>query len=235
MQIADLGVRQLGYHLADLRHQGGVHLRIQQHATRVPQQPPGPDRHQHGPHYAHQGIQPVGPPQHAPHQGDDGQHRGGRIRQHVKIGGTQVQILMAMVVGVSIMVVTLVMIVMMSVAVVMVMVVMMSMTVMMVMIILEQPGARQVHQQAEQGDADGLLIVDRAGIQQPGHRLEQHQTRHPHQQQGAAEASQHLYLPGTEAESVIPGEVAGGAIGHDGEAEGQGMGAHVPAIRQQRH
>ncbi|MNV84931.1 hypothetical protein D3C71_1788430 [compost metagenome] len=103
------------------------------------------------------------------------------------------------------------------------------------MIVLEQPGAGQVHQQAADGDADGLLIVDRAGIQQPGHRLEQHQTRHPHQQQGAAEASQHLYLPGTEAESVIPGEVTGGTIGHDGEAEGQGVGAHVPAIRQQRH
>ena len=34
---------------------------------------------------------------------------------------------------------------------------------------------------------------------------------------------------------MIPREVAGSAIGQHREAEGQGMGAHVPAVGQQRH
>ena len=124
--------------------------------------------------------------------------------------------------------------VMMMIVVVMLMMVVMPM-VMEAVIILEQPGTGEVHQQPHQRDSDRLLIVDRAGIEQPEHRLEQHQPGHSHQQQGAGEATQHLDLPGAEAESVVAGEVAGGAIGQHRETERQRVGAHVPAISQQRH
>ncbi len=225
MQIADLGLWQLGYHLADLCHQRRIHLGIQQHPAGVAQQPPGPHCHQHGAHYAHQGVEPVGPPQHAPHQRQNRQHRGGRIRQHVDVGGAQVEILMA---------VMIVMVMMILVVMIMMVVVVMA-VVMMAVIVLKQPGTGQVHQQADDGDGDGLLIVDRAGIQQPEHRLEQHHAGHPHQQEGAGEAPQHLDLPGAEAESVVAGEVAGGAVGQHRQAERQRMGTHVPAVGQQRH
>ncbi len=226
MQIADIGARQLGNHLTDLRHQRGIHLGIQQHPAGVAQQAPCPHCDQSGTHYAHQRIEPVGPPQHAPHQRQNRQHRGGCIRQHVDVGGAQVEILMAVVI----------VMVMMMVVVVMIIMVTMPMAVMMVVvIILEQPGTCKVHQQADDGDGDSLLVVDRAGIQQPEHRFEQHHASHPHQQESTGEATQHLDLPGAEAESVVAGEVAGGAVGQHRETERQCMGAHVPAIRQQRH
>ncbi len=225
MQIADISARQLGNHLADLRHQRGIHLGIQQHPTRVAQQTPGPYRDQSGTHYAHQRIQPVGPPQHATYQRQNRQHGSGRIRQHVDIGGAQIEVLMAVVIVMVMMIV-----------VVMLMMVVMPMSVMMVaVIILEQPGTGEVHQQPHQRDSDRLLIVDRAGIEQPEHRLEQHQPGHSHQQQGAGEATQHLDLPSAKAESVVAGKVAGGAIGQYRETQRQRVGAHVPAVGQQRH
>ncbi len=125
--------------------------------------------------------------------------------------------------------------VMMIVVVMLMMVVMPMAVVMVAVIILEQPGTGEIHQQPHQRDSDRLLIVDRAGIEQPEHRLEQHHAGYPHQQQGACEATQHLDLPGAEAESVVTSEMAGGAVSQHRETERQCVGAHVPAIRQQRH
>ncbi len=79
------------------------------------------------------------------------------------------------------MAVVIVMVMMMSVVVMFMMVVMPMAVVMVAVIIHEQPSTGEVHQQPHQRDSDRLLIVDRAGIEQPEHRLEQHQPSHSHQ------------------------------------------------------
>ena len=93
MQVLHLhGHRRPGQRAGDALGQRVVHLGIQQHEGAVAQQPLGPYAHQHGADDAHQWVQPAGPPPFAAKQGQNGQNGGGRVGQHVDVGGAQVQV-----------------------------------------------------------------------------------------------------------------------------------------------
>ena len=72
---------------ADLSADHSIALAIDQDAGGFAQQPLGPVEDHHPPHQSHDRIQPGGAPQHAAAQGEDGQHRGGSVGQHVDVGG----------------------------------------------------------------------------------------------------------------------------------------------------
>ncbi|MNJ60010.1 hypothetical protein D3C77_557190 [compost metagenome] len=125
--------------------------------------------------------------------------------------------------------------VVMMVAVVMVVVVAMVVMIVMVMVITQQPGADEVDCQAHGGNEDRLVIVDRPRRQQALRRLERHQPGHAQQQQGAGVAAENLDFPGAEGKAPVAGITPCSGIGQQRQAQGQGMGAHVPAVGQQRH
>ncbi|MNH35987.1 hypothetical protein D3C79_967350 [compost metagenome] len=77
--------------------------------------------------------------------------------------------------------------------------------------------------------------MDRPRCQQALHRLECHQPGHAQQQQGAGVAAENLDLPGAEGKAPVAGITPRGGIGQQRQAQGQGVGAHVPAVGQQRH
>ena len=104
-----------------------------------------------------------------------------------------------------------------------------------VMVVFQHPGAHQVHGQAQHGGGDGLVIADGQWIDHALHRFHQHGDGHAHQQQCAGVAPQHLNFPGAEGKAPILGIAGGHAVGKDGQPQGEGVGAHVPAVGHQRH
>ena len=221
VEVHDLrGHRPLFDHLDDLGHHRRVHFGVEQHPAGVAQEPEGPDADQAGADQAHHRVEPVRAPELAAGEGDDGQHRGGRVGEHVQVGGTQVQVLVTVVV--------LVVVVVMVVAVVLVAVVM-------VRAVAQEKGADQVDHQAEGSEQDGLIVVDGHGREQPLHRVVEHQAGHGHQAEGTGVAAEHLDLPGAEGEAAVPGEPPGRGVGEQGKPQGQGMGTHVPAVGEQGH
>ena len=108
--------------------------------------------------------------------------------------------------------------------------------VMMVMVVvLQQPGAGQVHRQPQQRRADGLVVADGQRMHQPLDRFDQHGQRHPHQQQRAGVATQHLDLPGSKREALVTCIACRHPVGKDRQPQRHRMGTHVPAVGQQGH
>ncbi len=105
----------------------------------------------------------------------------------------------------------------------------------MIVVVTQQPGADQVHGQADHGDEDRLVIMDRPRRQQSLGRLEGHQPGHAEQQQGAGVAAEDLDLPGAKSEALVLGITTRGSVGQQRQAQGQGMRAHVPAVGEQGH
>ena len=198
VQVADPG-RDVALfdRLADLGHHRRVHLRVEQDPPGIAQQAPGPDRDQRRADQAHYRIQPGRAHEHAAEQGQDRQHRGRRVGHHVQVGRAQVEVVA---VG-------------MPVSVVPVVAVVVVVPVAVPMLVAQPPGAEQVHRQAHRGDCDRLLVVDRAGLQQPLHGLRHHQRGHAQQQDRAGVAAEDLDLPGAEGEAAVAGVAPRAGIG----------------------
>jgi hypothetical protein len=119
----------------------------------------------------------------------------------------------------------------------MVVVVVMVMRMVMVMrrVMVQQPGADQVHGQAQYGDPAGLQEPDRLRMQQPLGGLVGDQRSDNRQRDGAGEPGQLANLAGAERKPwvrSIPGRIA---VRQSGDAERRGMGRHVPAVGHHRH
>ena len=220
MQVADGGGGKLpAHHVADFLDHRLIHLRVQQDLAGLAQQPERPARHQDRPDDTHHRVEPCGAVKLAADQRHDGQHGGGRIRDHVQVGRAQVHVV----------VVTVRVVVRMSV------IVPVMVAVLVTMLSLQQPCAQQVDAQAEHGNRDGFVVVDRGGYEQAPQRLDHHQRGNHRQQHGAAVAAEYLDLPGAEGEAAVPGVAPRQRISHDGKPHRQRMRTHVPAIGQQRH
>jgi len=195
--------------VADFLHHGRVHLGIQQHPAAVAQQAQGPDGHQHRTDQAHGRVQPGRTPEHAAQQGQDGQHRGGRVRDHVQVGRAQVQVFGRVGMGVAGGVVPVVMTVLVA--------------MMVVVAAAQQPSAGQIHRQAQAGQGDGLGVIDGQGRAQPVQGLHRHPARHEQQQDGAGVARQHFQLPGAEGEAAVARQAPRRHIGPHRQAQRQGV------------
>ena len=99
----------------------------------------------------------------------------------------------------------------------------------------ENQRADDVDHQPEDGDHDRFLVLDRLRRDDPLDRADHHHHGHAKQEDGAGEAAQHLDLPGAEREARVLGVAPGRGVGHRRKADRHGMGAHVPAVRQQGH
>jgi len=218
VQVGDLAVFALGpgfHRLADLFDHRVIHLPVQQHLAGIGDQALGPDRDQHRADHAHQRVQPGPAVQPAADQGDDGEHRGGGVGDHVDVGRLQVQVLMVVV----------------PVPVPVPMIVVVS-----VMVgLAEDQRADQVHREAEHGNDDGLAVVDGLRRPQPLDRAEQHHAGDAEQEDGAGEAAENLDLPGAEGKARVAGVAARAGVGQRAEADGHRVRAHVPAVGQQCH
>src|SRR5512141_113274 len=65
-------------------------LHIEKHVTRQAEQSPGPANYERGADQSHEGVQPLLPKEFTEEEGKDRKDGGQGIRQHVKIGGTEV-------------------------------------------------------------------------------------------------------------------------------------------------
>ena len=100
---------------------------------------------------------------------------------------------------------------------------------------MQQPGTQQVHQQPQQRQCNGLLVVDLRRVEQPLQRLCQHQGGHAQQHQRAAEATQNLDFPGAKGKALVVCIAPGSGIGQCRQPQRQRVRAHMPAVGQQRH
>eukprot|EP01022_Parablepharisma_sp_SALTPOND_P021856 TRINITY_DN43714_c0_g1_i1.p6 TRINITY_DN43714_c0_g1~~TRINITY_DN43714_c0_g1_i1.p6 ORF type:complete len:319 (+),score=122.47 TRINITY_DN43714_c0_g1_i1:1736-2692(+) len=218
MQVRDLVAGALFKGGADLLGQPGQGVHVQQHPARVAHEPPGPAGDDQRAHDAHHRVHPHPAQILARGQGGDGQQRGERVGQHVQIGGLQVVVHLVVVVGL---------------AVVVGMVVTMAMAV--IVVVAEHQGADQVDHQADHRHQDGLVKGDGHRIYQTRHRLIGHEHRDEAQQQGAGEPGQLAHLAGAETEAGVVGVAPGQPVAQGGDAQGGGVGGHVPAVGQQGH
>ena len=111
----------------------------------------------------------------------------------------------------------------------------MAVAVAVMMVVLQQPGAGQIHRQAQQRRADGLVVADGQRVHQPLDRFDQHGQRHADEQQRAGIAAQYLDLPGAEREALVTGIACRHPVGKDRQPQRHRVRTHVPAIGQQGH
>jgi len=79
-------------HVTNLLNDRLVHLTVEQHPARLPQQPPGPDGDDGGTDDAHDRVEPVPAERFPANQGDDSQDRSQGVGQDVQVGRAQVQV-----------------------------------------------------------------------------------------------------------------------------------------------
>ncbi len=227
---AVLAVRELRQHFAYFFDHRVIHLAIEQHRPALAHQADGPAAYQHRADQTHHRVQPAPSQPPATRQCNDRQYRGGGIGHHVQIRRTQVDVVMA----VAVIAVTMSMIVVIMPVRLMAVVVPVP-VIMAVVCAAEDQRTGQVDDQADHGDRHRLLIVNRLGGEQPLDRAKHHQASDAKQEDGAGECGENFDLPGPERESAVLRQSAGRRIGERGQADGQRVRAHVPAIGQQCH
>jgi hypothetical protein len=93
----------------------------------------------------------------------------------------------------------------------------------------------QIDDQSENGNDHGFLVVDWLRRDDPFDGTKYHQSSNSKQEDRTGKAAQDLNLPSAEGKPGIASVFSGGAVGNGTQANGHGMGTHVPAISQQRH
>ena len=101
---------------------------------------------------------------------------------------------------------------------------------MMMLAAAQQPGAGDIHREAEAGDRDRLGEVDRHRREQAGDGLVADQQRDHRQDDRAGEAGEIAELAGAEGEARIVRRAARIGIGERREQQRAGMRAHVQAV-----
>ncbi len=117
------------------------------------------------------------------------------------------------------------------------MLVAMRMAVMVVVVVrpAEDQRADQIDDQAEDGDGHCFGVVDGLRRPQAFERADDHRAGDAEQHDGAGVAGQHFDFPGAKGEAGVVGVFAGGGVGEGGEADGQRVRAHVPAVGEHGH
>ena len=219
VQVQDAGFAKLLDRFVDFIDDRVIHFPIQQHFARIDDQSLRPGRDQHRAHDAHCRIEPIPTVKPSARQRDDGQHRGGRVRDDVKVSRFYVEVLGRFV---SVRV---------AVAVFMVVCVPVAVS----MRFAENQRADEVDGQAKGGDQHGFAVLDGLRRNDALDRTGDHHRRDAEQKQGAGEARQYLDFPGAERKARIARITPRRRIGHGGESDGQRVRTHVPAVGQQRH
>ena len=108
------------------------------------------------------------------------------------------------------------------------------MSVRMVVLVAQQPGARDIDAEAERGDRDGFAKMndDRAG--QPHDQFVSDAERDHSQNDGARERGKLAELAGANRKALIIGVAAGQEISQARNGQRHDMGAHMPAVGDQR-
>ena len=205
----------LAHSFADLGPSGAV----EQHVAGIAHQAERPDQDHDRTHQTHDGVEPDLSPQGTRQQRDDGQHRRRGIGHHMDIGGAEVVVVVTTMAGC--------MIVLMLAAVIV--------PVVMVAGALQDQGAGQVHDEADDRDDERPAELDRTGRGEaqdafPGHRGDRDE-----QQEGAGEAAQGRNLAGAERVACVARLAPHPDIGEHADGERQGVGTHVQPVGQQRH
>ncbi len=102
-------------------------------------------------------------------------------------------------------------------------------------VVAQQPDARQIHRETDDGDGDGLGEMDGDGRKQPQGGLIADGQRDHAKDDGAGEAREVAELAGAEGKAGIVGMPPGKAIGECGDGQRASVGRHLPAVRQQGH
>ena len=95
MKVGNLCRTRAGMRLDDLANLSNdrmIHLAVQQHLARFPDQPARPDGNQRRADDAHNRVKPRPTPQQATGKCGDGQHRGCGIRKYMHVGRFEIQI-----------------------------------------------------------------------------------------------------------------------------------------------
>lgn len=190
MQVGDAVVTELQA-LAQIIHELVIGDDIQKHRAGGLYETQRPCRNHASANDGHQRVHPdptIEPPG---QQGDDCQHGGQGIGEHMQIGAVQIVVTM--------------MVIMMPRTV--------AMIVMVVMIVPQQPGADQIDAETESGDGDRLIEADRQGAQEAHHGLIADQQGDESQKDGARISRQFADLTGPEGKAWIRGVTACEAIG----------------------
>ena len=119
---------------------------------------------------------------------------------------------------------------------VMVMVVVVIVGMMMMFMAVEQePGAGEIDAETERRKHDGLAEIDRHRRDEPRQRLVADQQRDQRQDHRAGECRELADLAGAEGKARIARVASCETVGECGDAEGAGVGRHVPAVGDDRH
>ena len=98
----------------------------------------------------------------------------------------------------------------------------------------QQPCARDIDGEAEDGDRNRLGEMDRHGREQAAHRLVADQKRDHRQYDGAGEPGEVAELAGAEGEARVVRVAAGESVGERRQQQRAGVRAHVQAVGDQR-
>jgi hypothetical protein len=110
----------------------------------------------------------------------------------------------------------------------------MTMAVVMVLASAQQPGARDVDHQPNDGNPDSLVEADGDGMKQPRDGLTPDQECNHRQNDGAAEPGKIAELAGAEGETHVLGMMPGIAIGQRRQQQCARVRRHVQAVGDQR-
>ena len=130
---------------------------------------------------------------------------------------------------------TQVVIVMMVVMTVVMVMCMVSVTMFVVSGTMQQPGAEQVDDQADNSNQQGFVEADLRGGQQPLEGFDNHQQRDNTKHDGTGITSQNTDLAGAETVAVVVGMNSRVVVGKRGNTESEKVRSHMPAIGEQSH
>ena len=188
-------------------------LAIDQNYAGLTQQGPGPTGNENGAGDAHERVHPHESVELSGQQRADGQHGGQGIRHDVHVGGPEIVVRVAVLMGVR-----------------MVMVVAMS-----VSVSAQDGHADAIDDQPENRDPDGLIEGDGHGREKARDALDRHPNGEADQQDSTGESGQGVDLPGSEAEAPIVRQPPRQNIGNQRDAECDRVRRHVQSVRQESH
>ena len=100
---------------------------------------------------------------------------------------------------------------------------------------VKQPGAGEVHEEAEDRDRQGFAEGDGLRIAEARETLVAYGERDHGKDDGTGEGGQIPELGGAEGEARVVGMKTGEAIGQGGDTERRRVGRHVPAVGGEGH
>ena len=122
-----------------------------------------------------------------------------------------------------------------DVVVVMVIVVMAVIGIAGMMVFAQQPGARKIDGEAECRNRNSLLEMNHDRIRQAQDRLVPDPKRDHAKHDGAGECRQIAEFSGPERKARVLRMAPGEQVGKAGNRQGRNVGAHMPAVGDQRH